>query len=174
MKLRHLLISVPTLVLVPAGALAARSSPVEPGGKIGEITLVSLPEAKADYEIFQFCRPDILKPGRYKRSCTVPHTKLLFVGYGDFETTRAKLGMVWRQIHWTMSLDGRPVDLRRFGTEDRVLPAYPPAGGKTAYLRLWTVMAEDVSPGQHTLRYVSRQSGFGTIDVTWTFVVPKR
>jgi hypothetical protein len=167
--------SVFVLLTLTAALLASgfRSSPppVRPGSKIGKITLLSIPEERADLEIFQFCRPDMLKPGRYRRSCTVPHTGLLFLGCGDFETTKAKLNRIWREIRWTVFLDGRLVDLRWFGTEDKILYAYPPAGGKNAYLRVWKVTAKDVPSGKHALRCVSRQSGFGTIDGTWTFDV---
>lgn len=161
------------LLVAPASSLAGVASGVKPGGKIGAITLLSLPEQKADAEIFAFCRPDIQKPGRYTRNCAVPHTRLLFVGYGDFETSKIKLNTVWRKIDWTMYLDGHRVELASFGTQDRVLLAYPPAGGKTAYLRLWRVTAKGVPPGKHMLRYVSSRSGFGTTDAIWTFVVPK-
>jgi hypothetical protein len=161
---------VAALVFVPVVGSAA-VAPVEPGGKVGEATLLSLSEERADLEIFAFCRPDILRPGRYERSCTVPHTHLLFLDCGDFETTKAKLDRVWREIRWMVSVDGRPVDLRHFGTEDKVLYAYPPAGGKNAYLRVFKVTAEGLPPGKHALRCVSRQRGFGTIDATWTFVV---
>jgi hypothetical protein len=163
------------LLAVTAALLASgfRSSspPVRPGGKIGKITLLSIPQERTNLEIFTFCRPDILRPGRYTRTCTVPHTRVLFLDCGDFETTKAKLNGIWRKIRWTVSLDGQPVDLRRFGTEDRILYAYPPAGGKNAYLRVWKVAAEDVPTGKHALRCVSRQSGLGTIDATWTFTV---
>jgi hypothetical protein len=162
------LLAVTTLF---AGGFGGSASSVPPGGKIGKITVLSIPEERADLEIFQFCRPDILKPGRYSRSCTVPHTKLLFLGCGDFETTKARLNRIWREIRWTVSLDGRLIDLPRFGTEDRILYSYPPAGGKTAYLRVWKVAAEDLPAGKHALRCVSRQVGFGTIDATWTFAV---
>jgi hypothetical protein len=161
------------LLAAPASALAGLASGVKPGGQIGAITLLSLPEQKADTEIFAFCRPDIQKPGTYARKCAVPRTRLLFVGYGDFETSKVKLNAVWRKIDWAMYLDGHRVELAAFGTQDRVLYAYPPAGGKTAYLRLWRVTAKGVPPGAHTLRYVSSRTGFGISDAVWTFVVPK-
>jgi hypothetical protein len=171
MRRSRLLPALAVVLLVPAGAVAALSTALRPSERIGAVTLVSVPEASADSGIFTFCRPEILDTGRYRRTCTVPRTKLLFLGYGAFETSRAKLDDIWRQLRWTMTFDGRAVDLRAFGTEDRVLRRYAAAGGRTAYLRAWKVAAENLPPGRHTLRYTMRQSGYGTTDATWTFVV---
>ena len=43
--------------------------PVNPGGKIGTMTLVRGAEVKADAELWGFCDAVIPKPGRYRRMC---------------------------------------------------------------------------------------------------------
>ena len=91
----------------------------------------------------------------YKRTCTFPFAGRLFIGYGEFATSMAKLNQVWNTTRrWQMWLDGQPVDLSAFGTQDRILYGWPPAGGKIAYVRQWRVTADGVTPGNHRLRYV--------------------
>ncbi|HTO24626.1 MAG TPA: hypothetical protein VMJ49_01915 [Gaiellaceae bacterium] len=158
-------------VLVAAGAFASAAGAVEPGGHVGAIFLTDDPRLVSDTDFFQYCRPDISKPGVYRRSCSLPFSKRLFIGYGDFETSPAKLDAVWSTIRWTAYLDGRKIDLPSFGTETQTLDAYPPAGGRTAYVRQWRITANGIPPGKHRLRWVAAQKGFGTEDVTWTFTM---
>jgi len=60
-----------TAALIGSGC---RSSPpsVGPGGKIGTMVLVRGIEHKAEEEIFTNCDAVIPKPGRYRRTCSVP------------------------------------------------------------------------------------------------------
>ena len=138
---------------------------------MGSILLTDDPRLASDADFFAYCRPDTSKPGVYRRSCSLPFSKRIFIGYGDFETSPAKLDAVWKTIRWAAYLDGHKIDLLSFGTDAQTLYSYPPAGGKTAYVRQWRITANGVPPGKHTLRWVDVQTGFGKTDVTWTFVI---
>jgi hypothetical protein len=166
-------LAIPTIAatLLVVGVLAPAARAVEPGGHVGAILLTNDARLDSDTDFFEYCRPDAPTPGVYKRSCSLPFSKRLFIGYGDVETSTAKLDAVWNTIHWTAYLDGRKIDLPSFGTEGQTLTNYPRGSGKTGYLRQWRITANGIPPGKHTLRWVSVQSGFGKTDVTWTFAM---
>ena len=125
--------------------------------------------ATANLKLFDFCDPVITQPGAYRRTCTrVPQVKRLFIGYGSFFTDPAELDAYWKSTQWQMWLDGRKVALRAFGTSDRTLIAFPPAGGSYATLRGWRVMLVRPSVGQHVIRYRS-VTGTDALDATWVF-----
>jgi hypothetical protein len=153
------------------GGFRSSLPPVGPGGTIGAMTLASGIEQKADSEIWLFCRPDIPKPGRYLRTCSVPRVQRLFIGYGDWERTRKAVDSVWKQLTWDLWFDGRRVSLSRFGTSYRTLYAFPAAGGKNVILREWNVNLIGVTRGRHVIRYRSASRSVGTTDATWTFTV---
>jgi hypothetical protein len=159
------------VVVLLAGGFGGSPPPVRPGGKIGTMTLVRGIEHKADDEIWRFCKAVIPKPGRYRRGCFVPRVERLFIGYGDWARTRMGLDSVWRQYKWDLWLDGRPVDLPRFGTSERTLYYFPPAGGKNAVIREWSVTLVGVTSGKHVIRYRSASHALGTTDATWTLTV---
>jgi hypothetical protein len=159
-----------TVVLLGTG-FGSSQPPVGPGGKIGTMTLVRGIEHAADAELWLFCKPVIPKPGRYRRTCFVPFVRRLFIGYGDWERTRKALDFVWKQLKWDLWFDGRHINLPRFGTSERTLYSFPPAGGKNVILREWSVTLIGITPGKHVLRYRSASRSLGTTDATWTFTV---
>jgi hypothetical protein len=96
----------------------------------------------------------------------------LFIGYGDWERTQKALDSAWRQLKWDLWVDGRRVELPRFGTSERTLYYFAPAGGKNAILREWSVTLVGVTSGKHVIRYRRSASGsLGTTDATWTLTV---
>jgi hypothetical protein len=134
------------------------------------MTLARGTAATAQQKLFDICDPVILSRGRYLRRCgRVPRVSRLFIGYGSFDAPR-RINETWRATRWTAWLDGSPIDLRRFGTSDRTLVAFPAAGFENVTLREWRVMLVDPSPGRHTLRYRVREPG-GVSDTTWIFTV---
>ena len=164
------------VVLVVAAALLGSGfgnspAPIGPGGKIGTMTLARGIESKADDELWRYCAPNIPKPGTYHRTCFVPRRERLFIGYGDWERTRQALDSAWKQLKWDLWFDGRRVDLPRFGTFDRTLYYYPPAGGKNVILREWNVILLRVTPGKHVIRYRSQSRSLRTSDATWMLTV---
>ena len=165
----YVLVALAALLL--EGGFRGSAPPLGPGDKIGAMTLARGVEHRAQAEFFAFCNPAIPKPGRYRRTCSFARVQQLFIGYGDFELTRKRLDVVWKHLKWHLWVDGRQVSLARFGTSERTLYAYPPAGGKNAILREWDVILVGVTPGKHTLRYRSSSRSLGTTDATWTFTV---
>lgn len=161
-----------TLVLVLA-AFGGGSTALGPGDELGAMTLTRGTAAKADLKLFDACDPVVRAPGRYVRRCpAVARVSRLFIGYGQFDLPQA-IDKSWKSSTWAAWLDGHPIDLRRFGTSDRTLVAFPPAGGKTVTLREWRVMLIKGSSGQHTLRYRFRDTD-GVVDAAWVFTVSRR
>jgi hypothetical protein len=100
------LVSVTAVLLV---GFRSSPPPVGPGDRIGRMTLVRGKEQTADIELWKYCDPDIRKPGRYRRTCSVPLVvQRLFIGYGEWELTRKALNSVWKQLKWDHWFDGSP------------------------------------------------------------------
>jgi hypothetical protein len=158
-----LLLKVTTLL---AAGFRSTSPLVEPGGKIGTMTLVRGSEYEADAELWGGpCDPFTPTPGRYNRKCSVPRIHRLFIGYGDLEPTMKASISAWKTLKWQLWLDGRPVDLAPFGTDVRKLQ-----GGENGFLREWSIILTGETPGKHVLRWRS-EAPSGTTDATWTFTV---
>ena len=136
--------------------------------------VVQGPATRANTALFGvYCRPDIVESGRYRRSCgPVPRVRRLFVGYGVFALNPRMLSGAWSPSSWSMWIDGERVSLDEFGTSDRWLYQYKPAGGRDAVLREWSVTLAQPTPGQHTIRYRFRLSSL-SIDATWVFTVTR-
>jgi hypothetical protein len=159
------------LTVLPSGC-GGSAGAVEPGSKIGAMKLVRGTTSQADLKFFDLCNPIIVKPGEYRRSCHVPGVRRLFIGYGTFEPTKWGLEREWRQTRWDLWLDGHRVDLSAFGTSDRPLFAFPPAG-RDVILREWDVILASPTPGRHELRYRSRRGLGASTSATWAFVVER-
>jgi hypothetical protein len=171
MRRGSVLVVLPLTAVLLASGFRGSAPPVVPGGKIGTMTLVRGIEHRADDEIWRFCTPVIPKPGRYHRTCNVPRIQRLFIGYGDWERTQKAVDSAWKQLTWNLRLDGRRVSLARFGTSERTLYYFRPAGGKNVILREWSVIVIGVTPGKHVIRYRSASRSDGATDATWTFTV---
>jgi hypothetical protein len=160
-----------TAALLESGFRSA-PSPVQPGGRIGTMSLVRGIEREADAELWGlFCDAVIPKPGRYRRTCSVPRVQRLFIGFGDWEKTQKALESAWKELSWDLWLDGRQVNLRGFGTSERTLYSFPAAGGKNVILREWSVILVGVTPGTHVIRYRSVSRSGGTTDASWALTV---
>jgi hypothetical protein len=161
---------IATTLLLGLTGFGGASDPLGPGDRLGRMALVKGTVATADQQLFDICDPVVLTSGRFHRRCgVVPRVKRLFIGYGLFGLPR-EINDAWAQTTWAAWLDGRRIALRAFGTSDRTLYAFPPAGSKNVTLREWRVMLVGVTLGRHTLRYRSQDaSGIG--DTTWTFTV---
>jgi hypothetical protein len=59
--------------------------------------------------------------------------------HGSFDLP-GKIDELWTRTKWRSWIDGRPIRLSAFGTSDRTLFGFPPAGGKDVTLREWRVM----------------------------------
>lgn len=156
-----------------ASASEQRRTIIEPSTRVNGMLVVQGTVDRAEARLFgMYCDPVVLDNGRETRRCQflIPNTTRLYVGYGSFGPRRA-FESDWRKLRWSMWIDGEPVDLGAFGTTDRWLLDYPPAGGRDVLLREWTVTLVRPTPGRHTIRYRRVESQRGTMDTTWAFTV---
>jgi hypothetical protein len=160
-------------LVLAAGADAGvdTSGTIEPRTRVNGMLVVQGSSRQSDTSLFGgYCDPVVLTPGRRSRSCgTLPRWSRLYVGYGLFAPP-GSIEKAWKGTSWKLWLDGQPVDLKAFGTSDRVLPKYAPADGKDVVLREWSVVLVRPTPGRHTIRYRSKDSD-GVADTTWIFTV---
>jgi hypothetical protein len=159
-------------IVAAASARPGELANIEPSERVHGMLVVQGSATRANTALFGiYCRPDIVKSGRYRRSCgSVPRVRRLFVGYGVFALNPKMLSGAWSPSSWSMWIDGERVSLDEFGTSDRWLYQYKPAGGRDAVLREWSVTLAQPTPGQHTIRYRFRVSSL-SIDATWVFTV---
>ena len=160
------------LVAAPVAAPGSVSQGViEPSTRVKGMLVVQGPAQRTETRLLGlFCDPVVLRPGRRTRACgLIPRTTRLYVGYGSFEP-QAKIDAAWKATTWDMWIDGERVDLSAFGTTDRWLVNYPPAGGKDVVLREWSITLIRATPGRHSIRYRARGPD-GVTDTTWTFRV---
>jgi len=173
MRSKHVSMFVLVALTALVSGCGGPAGSAEPGSKIGAMRLLRGTTSQADLKLFDSCNPVILRSGRRRRSCHVPHVQRLFIGYGIFEPTRRGLARDWRRTRWDLWVDGHRVDLPAFGTDDRTLYAFPPAAGKDVILREWDVILLNATPGKHELRYRSGSGSAATTDATWAFVVAR-
>jgi hypothetical protein len=155
-----------------AFADSERRAVIEPLTRVSGMLVVQGAAQQSPARLFpDWCDPVVLTPGRRTRSCgRIPRTSRLYIGYGLFESP-SRIGRTWNASKWDMWIDGQRVDLQAFGTADRTLPKYPPAGNKDVVLREWNVTLLRPTTGRHTIRYRTREP-HGVTDTTWTFTVP--
>ena len=65
---------------------------------------------------------------------------------------------------WRLWVDGRPVDLPRFGSSDSYQRNR--FNGKSAFVRSWKVILAHAPSGKHTIRYLWRFPSGGAADLT--------
>lgn len=167
---RRAFVAVLLAACLGSSADAAETSGLRPGDRIGSMRLARGTASTADLKLFDICDPIVVGSVRQTRRCgRVPRVKRLFVGYGSFDPP-GKIDRLWTHTSWSSWIDGRRIELSAFGSSDRILAAFPPAGGKDVTLREWRVMLVGATPGRHTLRYRSTGPD-GKGDVTWRFTV---
>jgi hypothetical protein len=147
--------------------------PVGPTDVVDGMEVASVPLGPGVFDLFIFCRAVTLEPGAHARTCRVPWVSQLYVGYGEFAPADELEGL-WRTLRWKAWLDGRRVDLEAFGTSDRKLAAFEPAGYEDVVVRTFDVTIFTPRPGRHTLRYVREPARGAKTDVTWTFTIDPR
>jgi hypothetical protein len=169
---RFLALAVIATAALASVGFGATGTPLKPGDRVGQMMLARATVATANEKLFDTCHPVILRSGTYRRRCAqLRRVRRLFIGYGLFACP-AEIGLLWAATTWLAWFDGHRVALQRFGTSDRTLYGFPPAGGKDVTLREWGLMLLGVTPGRHTLRYRWRD-GTGTTDAAWTFTVKR-
>jgi hypothetical protein len=175
-RLAGLAVLVVLMTAAAAAAAPVRSDAIDPGMRVNGMLVVQGVARDADAELFGFvCDPVVTRPGRRARSCgRLPTVRRIFVGHGVWVVSRQRLEPVWRAYARRAELwiDGNPVRLDRFGHADRWLSNFPPADGRDALLREWSIVLVGAE-GPHSIRYRGRLPQ-GVIDMTWTFAVGSR
>jgi hypothetical protein len=162
------------LSVTTATAVQDNGATIEPWERVNGMLVVQAPRPWAETQALfgHYCAPDILESGRVSRTCSeVPRMRRLFVGYGVWGS-KAAISKLLHASAWNLWIDGRRVRLDAFGTADRTLHRYPPAGLKDVTLREWSVALARPTPGRHTIRYRFRLPQ-GVVDATWTFSVAR-
>lgn len=145
---------------------------IQPSTRVNGMLVVQGPGQRSQVRLFSdWCDPVVLTPGHRTRNCgRIPYAPRLFVGYGLYDSQN-KIERTWKASKWEMWIDGERVNLQAFGTADRWLLKFGPAGNKDVVLREWNVTLIKPTPGRHALRYRTREP-VGITDTTWTFTVP--
>jgi hypothetical protein len=160
-----------------ASAKVVGSDAIDPGTRVNGMLVVQGLAREADVALFgYYCDPVVLTAGRRTRVCStpLPSVRRIFVGYGIWAVSKQRLDPAWsvyasRSKMW---IDGQRVSLARFGHSDRWLLNYPPADGRDALLREWSIVLFGAK-GRHSIRYRGRLPQ-GVTDVTWKFTVATR
>lgn len=161
-----------------ASAKVVEGDAIEPGTRVNEMMVVQGLAREADVSLFGFyCDPVVLTAGRRTRVCAspLPSVRRIFIGHGVWAVSRQRLNAAWSAYagRTQMWIDGQRVGLAGFGHGDRWLSNYPPADGRDALLREWSIVLFGAQ-GRHSIRYRSGLPSQGVTDVTWKFTVAAR
>jgi hypothetical protein len=156
-------------------AKVVHSDTIDPGTRVNGMSVVQGLAREADVSLFGFyCDPVVLTAGRRARVCSLPlpSVRRIFVGHGIWAVSRRRLDSAWSvyAAQKEMWIDGQRVSLTRFGHSDRWLSNFPPADGRDALLREWSIVLLGAK-GRHSIRYRGRLPQQGVTDVTWKFTV---
>ncbi len=136
---------------------------INPGDKVGSMTVTT---GQGNADIFSFCDP---MPGADVKvsECAVPPVPNLGIGWGNLADSADQQESEWQAQTWELILDGYSVNLPAFGTVDSNIPQ--------GHLRLWNIMIEGLTSGEHTLQYIIHEKQPGNedsvTDMTWIFTV---
>jgi hypothetical protein len=149
---------------VPAPPLPANAGkPIEPGDRIGDVTIT-----KGEGEdIVYIWRGECTAQSSTEDSCKAKVGAKANVSLGVFdETLTGKLDSIWADHTYEMSIEGRPVDLKAFGSID--VPHQ-----QVVKLRAWNVVLLADKPGEVTIhsKGVVDSDPF-TETLTYTFSTP--
>ncbi|HLO18126.1 MAG TPA: PHB depolymerase family esterase, partial [Anaerolineales bacterium] len=162
-----LVVSCASPTLAPSESMIEPDSSIETGDALGKMVFVIAKDESGEPSIFNSCSPFVSDsdPAVMVRTCSVPQIPYLFIGYGDLETSLEELDSVWENEAWELYFDGNAVDLTAFGYFDIDLGEFK--------LRSWKIALENLTPGEHKLRYVISKldKSAETLDVTWVFTV---
>jgi hypothetical protein len=138
--MKSLPIVVAAVVLTPLLASCSLPwSPIEPGTRIGKMEVLDFCDGP---NISKLCSWDELDAG----DCIVPAGMDQFwISTGWEEETTEALETSWLDSEWSMTLDGRKVDLAAFGTFDM--------NEDGLRQRVWDICLRNPSPGEHVVMY---------------------
>ncbi len=157
----------PAVTSTAPPATSISSSPIQPGNTIGQMVIEIAKDETGEPSIFNSCPPIITEsdPAVIVRTCSVPQMSYVFIGYGEYASTSEELDSIWNNETWELYFDGIAVDLTAFGYFDDAWQGNQ--------LRQWKIAVENLTPGEHRLRYViaKEDNSHQPTDVTWVFTM---
>jgi predicted esterase len=151
----------------PTVTSTASNASLQPGDSIGEMVFEIAKDETGEPSIFISCSPYIAEsdPHVIVRTCNFPEISYIFIGYGDIGDSTEALDAAWNTETWQLYFDGYTVDLPAFGYFDIDSDGYKN--------RFWNVAIDNLTPGEHTLRYVisPMDDSLEPYDITWIFTV---
>lgn len=139
---------------LPSASVTATALPtsklLEPGDKVGEVTLViPAPAQDTNGTMTDNCLGyTVRKPGVYDFKCPVALAPMHMLGIGWGAETAEELEDNWSKMKWRVYLDGQEIDLKSFGTVDST------ADNNNFFIRIWNVAIKDLTPREYTIRSV--------------------
>jgi hypothetical protein len=161
-----LLVVVLSVSCVPAASVPADASkPIEPGDKIGNFTVTKGEGEDIVYRWNGTCTEQTGSQDLVSCEADVGAKANVSIGFYD-DTLSGKLDSTWADHTYEMSIDGRPVNLKAFGSIDIPHP-------RVALLRAWNVVLVADKPGEVKIRSKGVFDGdpFDEI-LTYTFSAP--
>lgn len=163
----NILFSCANPAATPIAPPTTSISSIQPGNTIGQMVIEIAKDDTGEPSIFDFCSPIITEsdPAVIVRTCSVPQISYIFIGYGEFADTREELDSIWNNETWELYFDGVAVNLTAFGYFDVVWEGNQ--------LRQWKIAVENLTPGEHKLRFVITKvdNSREPTDATWVFTV---
>ncbi len=172
-----------TVVILFANLLmscaAAAPKLVEPGSKIGDMTVENHVSTRITPVIWTYCDPGVpkMEPGTTTIDCEIPKgVSRLSMGFGWVAKDETFLEASLETMKWEMHIDGHQINVAAFEPTPKNWPEGPG--------REWLIDLLDLTPGKHTLRQlwktdVSLDDGFdiypaGTYEDIVNFTVPEQ
>jgi len=167
-RLSHLLVSG---LLFWMTACQAAGQPLsaamsQPGDVINGMSLTTgAPDAPP---LWAFCSGSQESSHIQTFNCRAPVLPTLAIGHIFLLADEALVNQDWSELVWELSIDGRAVDLEKFGTFEYVMPtmAQSPSPIREVFKKgiAWNIVLTNLSPGEHTLRFLAQSE---TDSYTW-------
>jgi hypothetical protein len=166
-----LLLSLSVLIAVviacrPVETLTNDQS-LKPGDEINGMIVTT--GADQSPPLSSFCSTDLKDTDSSSINCQVPPLPSLAIGHTLGLADRALQTLDWLALHWELSLDGQPIDVKAFGVYDFVQPDLAPSPSPIRetfrHAKAWDVILVNPTPGAHTL---SGMAADESETYTWT------
>jgi hypothetical protein len=95
--------------------------------------------------------------------CRAPVMPTLAIGHIFLFGDEVLANLNWSDLVWELSIDDQAVDLESFGTYEYIMPtlATNPSPVREVFQKVtaWNVVLTNLSPGEHTLRFLAQTEG---------------
>jgi predicted esterase len=142
-------VSKEVIATFPLPILPPDEGLIQPGGKIGEMTLEQGAPTLPYPHLWQFCEnmPDNHAPAQTASECKVPFLSGMTINLG-WLAQESKLDANWTNIEWSLSIDGEKIDLEAFEPHELDYAVH----GEDNKSRQWLLNLRNLAPGGHKLQ----------------------